>query len=334
MTINLSIIGLGQIGSSIGLALADHPDKFIVTGSDIDKTAMHEAQRLGAVAKTSANLSQTVRKADVVIMALPLDQMDEMVKAVAPILDEGTILIETTPTKKEIVKLMEKHLPENCSYVGLTPVLNPLYLFTEENGVAAAKADLFHDGLFCIITPSQSNTTAIDFTLDLIQHLGANPLFIGLEENDGLLAATHYLPQLLSIVLLNATVDLPGWEEARKVAGRAFAEVAGPTAHLDNAEAIKSGLIYNQENILRKIDDMINILNEFRQEISNKDEEALTKRISHAKKGINKWWQDRGRGNWIATENPQAGSLPYRSNLWGNLFGVGFGSRKRKDNEP
>ena len=333
MTIQLTLIGLGQIGSSIGLALADHADKFTLTGTDIDGKVMQESHKKGAVSKTTSNINQAVKNADVVILSLPLDQILEMVDMIAPTIKAGAILLETAPIKGDVVKRIKDCLPESCSYVGLTPVLNHIYIHNEGYGIATAQADLFHDGMFGIITPPQSNTQAVNFATDFVKLLGANPLFIDLQENDGLMAATHLLPQLLSIAMLNSTVDHPGWGEARKVAGRAFAEVTGPAAHLDEAEALKSAVFFSQENIVRKIDDIIGNLKEIRHEITNNEDEALTSRIAQAKSGVNKWWVERGRGSWTAVDNPETVTPHYHSDLIGNLFGFGLGRRKKKDEE-
>jgi len=333
MTIQLTIIGLGQIGSSIGLALAEHADKFTITGTDIDGKVSQESHKRGAVTKTTSNINQAVKDADVVILSLPLDQVLEMIEITAPIMKAGAILLETAPTKEEVAKRVKDCLPESCSYVGLTPVLNPNYIHNEGYGIDTAQADLFHNGMFGIITPPQSNAQAVNFAADFIQLLGASPLFIDLQENDGLMAATHLLPQLLSIAMLNSTIDHPGWGEARKVAGRAFAEVTGPAAHLDDAEALKSAVIFNQENVVRKIDDIIGILNEFRHEIANNEDEALTSRITQAKDGVNQWWLERGRGNWSTVENPETVSPHHHSGIIGNLFGFGLGRRKKRDEE-
>ena len=216
MTIQLTLIGLGQIGSSIGLALADHADKFTITGTDIDGKVMQESHKKGAVSKTTSNINQAVKNADVVILSLPLDQVLEMVDMIAPTIKAGAILLETAPIKGDVVKRVKDCLPESCSYVGLTPVLNHIYIHNEGYGIATAQANLFHDGMFGIITPPQSNAQAVNFATDFVQLLGASPLFIDLQENDGLMTATHLLPQLLSIALLNATIDHPGWGEARK----------------------------------------------------------------------------------------------------------------------
>jgi prephenate dehydrogenase len=331
MTIQLTIIGLGQIGASIGLALANHTDKITRIGSDIDGNVMREAQKSGAVDKTISNLNVAVKNADLVILALPMDQVGEIMEVIAPQLKDDTVLLDTAPVKVKVGKWVEEFLPEGCWYVGLTPVLNPLYLHNEGYGIAAAKADLFQDGMFGVVTPYQSNPQAVKLATDLIQLLGATPLFVDIYENDGLMAATHLLPQLVSIGLLNATLDQPGWKEARKVAGRAFAEATGPAAHLDDAEALESAINSNKDNVVRKLDDVIATLQDLRLEIAQDDTKALATRIKNAKTGVNQWWLERGRSNWIAEELPQADTPPPHSGIMGNLFGFGFGRKKKKD---
>jgi prephenate dehydrogenase len=331
MTVQLTIIGLGQIGASIGLALENQPDKVTRTGSDFNTKVMQQAKKMGAVDKTTLNLNSAVRNADLVILALPLDQVREMVEVIGPALKKGAVLIDTAPIKAAVVNWAGQNLPEGCSYIGLTPVLNPRYLHSEAYGIAAAKADLFHDGLFAIITPPRSNEQVVKLAVDLIHLLGANPLFVDAYEIDGLMATTHILPQLMSAALLNAALDKPGWNEARKVAGRAFAEVTGPAAHLDEVEALVAAAINNRENVIRKLDDIIAALQAFRHDISQEDTEALTAGLKNAKAGVSQWWQERGAGNWMAVESPKAEALPSSSDVIKNLFGFGSRRKKKKD---
>lgn len=331
MSIQLTIIGLGQIGASIGLALAEHKDKIRRAGSDIDGKVMQQAQKLGAVDKTAVHLSVVIENADIVILAIPQDQVREMIEAIAPVLKNGALLMDTAPSKAVITKWAAEFLPDGCSYIGLTPVLNPRYLHSEVFGLSAAHADLFHDGMFGIVTPQHTNTQALDLATDLIQLMGADPLFVDLYEIDGLMASTHLMPQLVSIALLNATLDQPGWKEARKVAGRAFAEVSGPAAHLDDAEALVVSADLNKENIVRKLDDVIAALQGLRADIDQGNSENLTTRLKHAKAGVNLWWKERGGGNWLREEMPRSETLPTRPNVMGNLFGFGLGSKKKKN---
>jgi prephenate dehydrogenase len=331
MTVQLTIIGLGQIGASIGLALEEHGDKLTRIGSDIDGKVMNQAQKLGAVDKTTLNLNAAVREADIIILALPLDQVAVVMKAVASVLKEGVVLMDTAPVKVATAEWAGEVLPENCSYVGFTPILNPRYLHDEGFGINAAKADLFQDGMFGITTPLNTNAQALTLATNLAQLMGADPLFVDLYEIDGLMAATHLLPQLMSAAMLNATLGQPGWQEARKVTGRAFAEVSGPAAHLDDVEALVAAAELNRENVVRKLDDAIAALQRLRHDIAEADSEAVSSRLKHAKAGVHQWWKERGGGNWLAEELPKAEKLPTSSDVMAGIFGFGLLRKKKKN---
>lgn len=330
MTMQLTIIGLGQIGASIGLALGKKGQQFVRVGSDINAGVMHRARQIGAVDKTSPNLRQVVNSADIIILATPLDQVQDLMEAIAPELKHGAVLMDTAPIKAPLAQWAGERLPEGCSYVGLTPILNPAYLHSERFGIAAAQPDLFQGGLFGVITLPNTASGVLQVVTGLIQQLGAQPFFTDLYEIDGLMATTHFLPQFMSAALLNITVDQPGWNEARKVAGRAFAEVSGPAAHLDEMDAMLVAAATNRENIVRKLDDAIRALQTLRNHIQQEDQEGLAKKLKHAKAGVHQWWQERGRGNWLAQELPQTEAMPTRSEMMGNLLGFGIGRKKKK----
>ena len=74
MTIQISIIGLGKIGASIGLALSPHTGQLSRTGNDIQPKVMQAAQKQGAVDRIEYNLPACVEKADIILLALPIDQ--------------------------------------------------------------------------------------------------------------------------------------------------------------------------------------------------------------------------------------------------------------------
>ena len=75
MTTNITFIGLGQIGTSVGLALAKQGKKFYRVGHDIDSGRTNQAKKMGALEKVSFNLPSAVSEADIVFLGLPVDQI-------------------------------------------------------------------------------------------------------------------------------------------------------------------------------------------------------------------------------------------------------------------
>ena len=119
MTVNITIIGLGQIGASIGLALASHKDQVTLTGHDKSPAIAREAHKLGAVDKINFNLPASVEGANVVILALPdpttaqLNRLFtfEFMREIRRILLEADVGFEVSRTFVERVEAKAVGLP-------------------------------------------------------------------------------------------------------------------------------------------------------------------------------------------------------------------------------
>lgn len=328
MTVRITIIGLGQIGGSMGLALAERKDLVERTGHDWDPGVARKAQKIGAVDRTVANLPTSVRDADIVLLSLPVDQIQETLATIALDLKEDAVVMDTGPVKEAAATWAAELLPEKRYYVGLTPVINPAYLHGVDSGLDAARSDLFFKGMLAIVSPPGTPSEAIKLASDLTRLLGASPLFADPVEMDGLMAATHTLPQLLSAALLNATIDRPGWREARKVAGRAYAEATSPSVLLSEPKTLARSALLNRENVLRALDGTIAALQALRGDLDAGDEATLEERLERARSGRMRWWQQRQAADWLADESPASmAEAPSTSDMFGRLIGL---RRKRK----
>lgn len=322
MAIQITIVGLGQIGGSIGLALGKHEKTFLRVGHDVDPSVAQKAQKLGAVDKTMLNLPSAVREADVVVLSLPMDQIRDTLQIIAQDLREDVVVLDTGPVKESVAKWAGELLPPGRHYVGLTPVINPDYLHGADRGLDAARADLFNQGLLAIASPPATASEAIKLAADLARLLGAAPLFVDPLEIDSLMSATHTLPQLLAAALLNTTIDQPGWREARKVAGRAFAEVTGPIAQQGQPDPLLTAAILSRENVIRALDGLIASLQAMRGELAQGDADGLRSRLERAFHGREAWWSMRQEANWEEAQSAPEISASSSSDFFGRLLGV------------
>jgi prephenate dehydrogenase len=164
--------------------------------------------------------------------------------------------------------------------------------------------------------------------VDLVRLLGSSPLFTDAVEVDSLMAATHTLPQLLAACLLNATVDQPGWREGRKLAGKAYAEVTSSIAQLGSPEMLSNSAVLAQEHMVRIINNLIVLLQIYRDDIQNKDTKSLTEKLERARKGREDWWNQRKTSHWTGEEVVNVSELPKSSDFFARL--VGLSGRKEK----
>lgn len=328
MPIQITIIGLGQVGASMGLALAKIKDQAVRVGNDSDPSITRRAEKLGAIDKSTINLPSAVRDADIVILAVPVDEIRETMEIIAQDLKPGSVLIDTSPVKDQVMAWAKELLPaEDRFFVSLTPSLNPAYLMEADLGPESARADLFQKSLFLITSMPGIDESAITLAANLIQILGATSLFADNVEADGLLAYSHLLPQLVSAALVNATTNQSGWREARKLASYHYAQATEPALHPDETNDLGKTALLNADNAVRMLDQMLIELRGLRDEIAEGDAEALKKRLEQARANREVWWNERLAAEWDKSPTKDV-KLPTGGEMLGKLF---LGLRPKKD---
>jgi prephenate dehydrogenase len=323
MTLPITIVGLGQVGASAGLALAEYKKDLYRVGHDKDPGVAKQAQKMGAVDEVKFNLPSAVREAKIVFLSMPVHEIRATLEVIAQDLSAGTLVMDTAPVKEPVSKWAQEILPEGCYYVGLVPAINPAYLHRNQVGVEAGTADFFRDGLITINTLPDTPPQAVKLATDFIYMLGATPLYGDMFETDGLMASTHLVPQLLAVAMINAIVDQPGWNDARKVAGRPFATLTSAVAYQDEFEALAEAALLNDKNVTRVLEVVMDALNELRQDIAEGDRDSLSESIKQALVGRQNWMAERFSADWSDMAKPDFSEVP-------SVMETLFGSRKKR----
>src|SRR4030095_3753171 len=266
MSVQITIIGLGQVGSSIGLALAGQPSIKRV-GHDKNYETGRLAQKNGAVDEFKINLPASISEANVIILCPPLSEIRETLGSIAQDLQEATVVLDTAPAKATVAAWFNELIPQGRYYVGLTPAIGAAYLHGVDLGLQSSRAALFAKGIFVVNAPPGTPGEAVNLATDLVALLGAQAMISDSIEADGLLASTHILPQLTSAALLDAAIDQPWWAEARKGAARAYATVTSAAAYHDDAKSLSEAALVNRENTLRVLDSYMASLQKLRDQI-------------------------------------------------------------------
>ena len=320
MSVQITIIGLGQIGTSIGLSLKAHDVDVRLVGHDKEPQTAKEAQKMGAVDDVKYNVPASVRDAQIVILALPFAGMRETLELIASDLPDGALILDTAPSKATVAAWAKELLPPGRFYIGLTPAINPDYLHGTEVGVRAARADLFERGLIVVDAPLGTPEDVFNLAMNFVTLLGAVPLLMDTAEADGIFASMHFLPQLTAAALLDATVDKPGWHEARKLAGRPFASGTAGLAYHDDVESLRDSVVENRENVVRLLNSYITSLIHLRDEIEDQDRAALAKRLENALNGRTRWLNERFAADWSKQASAPMDVPSMGSRMFGDLL--------------
>jgi prephenate dehydrogenase len=194
----LAIIGVGLIGGSLALALKEKGAVGKVIGTGRNEDNLKLAQSLGIVDSWTTALTDAVKDADVVLLAVPMGAYEGVLRTIAPVLKKGAIVTDAGSTKQHAIEAA-KCLPEHVSFIAAHPLAG-----TEKSGAAAAFSALYQDHL-CIVTPdATTDSEALSVVEKMWRNTGANVVSMPAGEHDKLLGAVSHLPHLAAFALVNA----------------------------------------------------------------------------------------------------------------------------------
>jgi prephenate dehydrogenase len=284
----VAIIGLGLMGSSLGLALHRLPRPPRVVGFDIDPDHTRQALRLRAVDAYAGALDEVVRDADLVVIAVPVRSVEAIFRDIAAHLRHGCVVTDTGSTKQAVCAWASELLPSHAAFVGGHPMTGRL-----TGGVAEASADLFQGVLYCLTPGPSTSPQAIDLVVQLVQSVGAHPYFLDPREHDSLVAGISHLPYLIASTLVDTLAAERGWQEMSTLAAGGFATTArlaegDPQMYADIC-------LTNREAILHYLDRYLEALTEVRAAIARGDE-GLRERFHRAQQRHREWRMRREDG--------------------------------------
>ncbi len=164
----ITIVGVGLIGGSIGLACKNRGIAATVVGFGRTPAHLEKAQDMGAIDAYGLELDKAVADADLVILATPMGVIFGLLPQIIPHLKPGAVLTDVGSTKTELIETAERLIPPNVYFVGGHPIAG-----RESSGVEAASADLFR-GAKTILTPtSRTNNDALMRVKELWEQLGS-----------------------------------------------------------------------------------------------------------------------------------------------------------------
>ena len=196
----VTIVGLGLIGGSLGMAIRRARLARQVIGVSRTPRTLRLAKRRSAIDIGTTQAAEAVRDADLVILATPVETIVPVAKRLARRMRPGSILTDVGSSKGRLVQALERDLPRQVAFVGAHPLAG-----SERRGLAAARAGLFH-GSLCIVTPTaRTDPRAVQAVKRLWTPLVDRVLLMSPTRHDRLIAAMSHLPHLIAYCLTTAT---------------------------------------------------------------------------------------------------------------------------------
>ncbi len=324
MSYEILLIGLGQVGASIGLALARAEGDIIRVGYDPDKDTAKQAEAAGAIDRLVSHPRRVIKSADLIIFSLPHHEVQVYLENLGQDIKADAVIVETAAIKAPFFEWAKKYLPAESNVIGATPIVGALDKQDISNGVGA---DHFAGGLLAITALPDTPERAITVAINLANLLGADPLFLDVAEYDSATASIEDLPILMSAAMFQATANSASWRELQRIAGTSFMQ----STELCSAapKQLQRRLAVNREKILPRLELMMSEIERLHNLLANEEDDMLLQYLEDAETTRHAWLRARERGDWASKELRPEGRLEGRGFLQ-TLFG-GLADRKPKE---
>lgn len=266
-----AVIGLGLIGGSVARDLAGLGLE--VSAYDADASQLTAAMRDGVVRHRLSPTFEALGAADLVVIAVPVDEALTVLRRAAPHLNHASLITDVGSTKARIVALATE-LGIGERFIGAHPMAGD-----HRSGWGASRAGLFVDAPLYLCRAADAIPQAMSLADALWRTLGARPIEMDAVAHDERLAWTSHLPHMVA-VMLGLTLGEGGvGRDELGPGGRDMTRIAGSSPEMwtaiavDNADAIETTLAVAEREI-----------SALRDEIARRDEVALHARFAAARR--------------------------------------------------
>jgi prephenate dehydrogenase len=239
----VTIVGCGLLGASLGLALKERGLAARVHGVGRNASTLEQALAAGAIDRASLALEDTVPDSDLIVIATPVAQSITVLEQVAALAAPEAVITDVGSTKGAICAMAHTLWPDERPFIGSHPMAG-----SEKHGPTHARGCLY-DGAACLVEESATLLpSARAQIVALWESVGARVVSIEPQRHDEVLAHTSHLPHVMAACIA-ATTDPLG--EVAALIGNVFRDTTRIAASrpevwteicLTNRDALLAGL--------------------------------------------------------------------------------------------
>lgn len=324
--LSIALLGLNRTTTSIGLALKRYmkkggKHKFNIVGFDYVSDNGKKAKKIGAIDNSEGRVHNAVNDADIVVVGVSYEETEMTYRNMRNDLRDGVVILDTSPLKKPSLNWAKQYLTSGLHMIGMTPILNPNYLFDTKETVEDAEEDLFDDSAI-LLTPSASAVKeAVDLAFNFATILGSKPRFLDPFEHDTLLAQTVQLPRVLGTMLFYNLAQQSSWDDTKWLTNPDFGALTRPLYDI-HPDALRDEFFQNREVLGRMLDGYIATLSQFREALRDDKPDTVEAVLVDAAKIYEDWINSRHRADWDAASRgaePKVGNTLLQGMLGGAI---------------
>lgn len=273
----VALVGVGLIGGSFAMALKRSDAGITIVGVDRDSQALERAAALGVIDTAAESVTEAVKGAELVIVAVPVRAIGPVLHDVGLALDPAAVVTDVGSTKGDVARMAREELRAQFPrFVPGHPIAG-----REASGVDAATADLFK-GARIVLTPvAETAADALDLVRGCWEAAGGRVAILAAEEHDRIFAAVSHLPHLLSFALVSEIASRANAAELFGFAAGGFRDFTRIAA--SSPEMWRDIALQNRRALLEELDRYGARLAVFRELIDKGDGPGLERLMTEAR---------------------------------------------------
>lgn len=281
----LTIIGVGLIGGSVAAALRRAGKVRHIVGVGRGRANIERALELRIIDQASDDIAAASREADIVLLAVPVQQNDRILSRLAGAVAAQTLVTDAGSTKMDYVDAVRRLLPLHLArVVPAHPIAG-----AEMTGVDAANPALFVDRNVVLTPLPENHAEALDRIESMWIACGARVSRMSPAQHDRVFAAVSHLPHMLAYTLVNMIATRADARELFKFAAGGFRDFTRIAS--SSPEMWRDIALSNREALLADITAYQEQLAQLAQFIRDADAEQLGRIFETARAARNAWLQ-------------------------------------------
>ena len=268
----ISIIGLGLIGGSIAKALHKNSKNYLLQG--FDKPGILSKVIEDGEIKISLDSIEQAADSDFIFLCLPTELSLKALETLAPLIDNHTVITDVCGVKGVFEENWSK-LKSRGIYIGGHPMTGK-----EAGGYINSDPILFENSVY-VVSDKYEKNEKISELLDIIRLLGARIRYLDPFIHDRVISRVSHLPQLISVILVNAAAELSNGINYLDFAAGGFRDMTRIAS--SNFDIWKSVLKLNREEIIDAIEIVHKNLTKLEDILEEGSIEELEKMFSNAR---------------------------------------------------
>jgi prephenate dehydrogenase len=264
----ISIVGLGLIGGSYALSLKKRFEDISIYGWDENESHLATARDLGMIDYTSTSIEDAVTNANWVILAIPVDTIQQKLPDLLSSLNKNQVVIDFGSTKKQICDSVKNH-PKREQYIAAHPIAG-----TEYSGPNAAFSSLYEDKVMIVCEPEKTEVTHLDAFRKQCKVLGMTTTYLAADDHDIHLAYVSHLSHVIAFGLSRTVLQKEESDnKILELAGSGFESTVRLAK--SSPEMWTPIFMKNKEAILDSLDHYILSMTDFRALLAKQDSAGI-----------------------------------------------------------